>query len=79
MEKLSADMESNCEYACINKQSGHKGNGGPPALCLGEVLTNSELKNLQYYEILYNWLVRAILNTVMKLLVQQVLWNSWKT
>ena len=63
----------------LNKPSGQKSNGGLSRFCLDEMLTNSRLKNLQWYEILHKGLVRVILNTVMKLLVQHVLWNSWNT
>ena len=38
---------------------------GLSALCLGEVLTNSLLKNLQYYESLNNGLVQSLVNEVM--------------
>jgi hypothetical protein len=55
---------------------GHKSNGGPPALCLVEVLTNSQLKNLQCYQILHRGLVRAVVNTVMNLPVQEDPWSS---
>jgi len=54
-----------------NKQFGQKSNIGPPALCLDDMLTNSQLNNLQCNHILHNGLFRAILNTVMNLLVQQ--------
>ena len=63
----------------LNKQSGQKSNGGPAALCLGEMLTNSQLNTLQYYQILHNGVVRAILCMVMNLLVLQDSWNSSKT
>jgi hypothetical protein len=38
----------------LNKQSGQKANCGPAALCLGELLTNSQLKNLECYQLLHN-------------------------
>ena len=48
----------------LNKQSEQKWNGGPSALCLGEVLTDFHLKNLQCYELLQNAVVRALVNVV---------------
>jgi hypothetical protein len=40
MEKRFADMESSCEFIKYTF-SVQKSNGGPTALCLGEVLTNT--------------------------------------
>ena len=74
MEERYAEMES-----ILNKQSGQKSNGRPAALCLGEMLTNSQLNTLQYYQILHNGVVRAILCMVMNFLVLQDSWNSSKT
>ena len=44
---------------------GQKLNGGPPALCVEEVITNFHLKNFQCYEILQNGVVLALVNAVM--------------
>ena len=35
----------------LNKQSRQSSHCGPAVLCLGEVLTNSQLENLQCYQI----------------------------
>jgi hypothetical protein len=63
----------------LNKESAQKSNGGLPALWLGEMLTNSQLKKLQCYQMLHSGLVRTIVNAVMNLPVPQVPWNSSKT
>ena len=63
----------------LNKQSGQKWNGGPSALCLGELVTNSRLKYLQFLKILHKGVVNAILNTVMDRRIQQDQWNSSNT
>jgi hypothetical protein len=60
----------------LNKQYGQEPICEPPALCLGEVLTNSRLKELECYRIFHNGLVRAVLNKVMDRRVQQDPWNS---
>ena len=48
---------------------GQKLNGGPPALCVEEVITNFHLKILQCYEILQNGAVRALVNVVMDICI----------
>jgi len=61
----------------LNKQSRQKSNGGPAALCLGEVLTNSQLKLLQCSEVLHIGVVRALHKEVMNLRLPHSVEKSW--
>jgi hypothetical protein len=61
----------------LNKQSGQKSNGGPAALFLEEVLTNSQIKWSQCTVIYFIGVVRALHKVVMKLWLLYSVENSW--